>query len=108
MVYWVNDLAYCCGGTGSSPSPAQWVKDLVLPQVWRRSQLWLRFDPWPGNFHMLLVWLKKPKSKNKDCSGQMKSKSNMKAYTVTILVDIHYNFSIYLIVFVIEFSLFNG
>ena len=24
----------------------QWVKDLVLVQ------LWLRFDPWPGNFHV--------------------------------------------------------
>ena len=28
---------------GSIPGPAQWVKDLVLPK------LWLRSDPWPGN-----------------------------------------------------------
>ena len=26
---------------------AQQIKDLVLLQLWRRSQLWLRFDPWP-------------------------------------------------------------
>ena len=32
----------------------QWVNDLALLQLWYRSQLWLRFDPWPGNFHMLL------------------------------------------------------
>ena len=38
-----------CWDTGSIPSPAQWVKDLVLPQLWYRLQLWLRSDPWPGN-----------------------------------------------------------
>ena len=37
------------------PTVVQWVKELVLPQLWCRSQLWLRFDPWPGNFHMLRV-----------------------------------------------------
>ena len=31
------------------------VKDLAL------SPLWLRFNPWPGNFHMLQEW---PKKKN--------------------------------------------
>ena len=31
------------------------VRDLVL------SLLQLRFDPWPGNFQMLQVWLKKEK-----------------------------------------------
>ena len=34
---------------------AQWVKDLVLLQLWHRLQLWLRFNPWPGNFSMLWV-----------------------------------------------------
>ena len=34
---------------GSIPGPAQWVKDLVLLQLQRRSQLQLRSDPWPGN-----------------------------------------------------------
>ena len=33
---------------GSIPSLAQWVKDLRLPQLQPRSQLWLRSDPWPG------------------------------------------------------------
>lgn len=30
----------------------QWVKDLGLPQLWHKLQLWYRFDPWPGDFHM--------------------------------------------------------
>lgn len=33
------------------PSPA-WhsgLKDPALPQLWRRSQLWLGFIPWTGN-----------------------------------------------------------
>ena len=32
------------------------LKDLALSQLWCRSMLRLRFDPWPGNFHMLQVW----------------------------------------------------
>ena len=39
---WVNDLARLCGGTSSIPGPV----DLALLQLWYRSQLWLRFDPW--------------------------------------------------------------
>ena len=31
----------------SIPSQAQWVKDLVLPQLRYRSQLWLGSDPLP-------------------------------------------------------------
>lgn len=56
----VNHPAYLCGTSGSIPAPGQWVKKLALPQQW------LRFDPWPGNFHMLWGWPgKKKKSKNK-------------------------------------------
>ena len=36
------------------------IEDSTLPQLWRRSELWLGFDPWPRNFHMLWVW---PKNK---------------------------------------------
>ena len=36
---------------------AQQVKDLAL------SLLWLRFDPWPGNIHMLWAQPKKKKRK---------------------------------------------
>ena len=38
---------------------AQQVKDPVLPQLWCRLQLWHRFNPWPGNFHMLQTGPKK-------------------------------------------------
>ena len=34
------------------PSQVHWVKDLVLPHMWYRSQLWLGFDLWPRKFHM--------------------------------------------------------
>ena len=36
----------------------------MLPQLWRRSQLWLRFNPWPGNFPMPQVRPKKEKEKS--------------------------------------------
>lgn len=35
---------------GSDTSPEQWVKDLVLLQLLCRSQLQLRFSPWPRTF----------------------------------------------------------
>ena len=40
------------------PIVAEWVKDLVV-----LLQLWLRFDPWPGNFHMLQVRLREKQTK---------------------------------------------
>ena len=43
---WINN-------TFGVPTVAQWVKDLVFPQLPCRLQLQLRFDPWPRNFHML-------------------------------------------------------
>ena len=51
--------------TGSIPSPAQWVKDPVLPQLWLRSQLWLRYDPWPGNFIYYRVSKNREKNKSR-------------------------------------------
>jgi len=38
---------------------AQWVKDPALLQLWRKLQLWLRFDPRLENFHMPQGWLEK-------------------------------------------------
>lgn len=51
-----------CGGLGSITSLVQWVKDLVLLQLWHILQLQLRFDPWPRHFHMPQV---QPKGKKK-------------------------------------------
>ena len=34
---------------------AQQVKDLVLSLQWLKLLLWLGFNPWPGNFHVLWV-----------------------------------------------------
>ena len=52
-----------CGDVEPTPglihSPTQWVKDLVLLQLQCRSELRLRFDPCPGNFHVPQVWPKK-------------------------------------------------
>ena len=33
MMQWSNDLACLCGGMGSIPGLAHWVKDLVLLQL---------------------------------------------------------------------------
>ena len=46
----------------------QLVKYPALLQPWCRSKLWLKFDPWPGNFHMLWVQPKKKKGeKERNC-----------------------------------------
>lgn len=34
-----------CSRAGSTPGPARWVKEPVLPQLWQRSKLRLRFNP---------------------------------------------------------------
>ena len=65
VVWWFNYLACLCGGACSIPSPVGWVKDPALLQLWHRSQLWFRFDPWPRNFHMPQLWQKKKKKKKK-------------------------------------------
>lgn len=45
---------------GNYKKPEVGVKDPAMPHWWCRSQPWLRFDPWPGNFHMSQVWPKPP------------------------------------------------
>ena len=52
MVQWAKDPHYLCRGEGQIPGLAQWSKDLVWQQLWHKSQLQLRFDPWTRNFHM--------------------------------------------------------
>ena len=49
---WVRSSTRCSGSN-----------DLVLQQLQQRSQLRLGFDPSPGNFHMLQVWLWEKKKK---------------------------------------------
>ena len=49
---------------GSIPSPAQWVKDPVLPQLWHRLHLGFGPDPWPRNSICLEV-AKKENTGNK-------------------------------------------
>ena len=39
-----------------SPTWSSGLKDLALPQLWHRLQLWLGFKPWSGNFHIPQVW----------------------------------------------------
>lgn len=46
----------CLSAEAPVQSPVQWVKDPELPQLQRRSQLWLGFDSWPGNFRVPWVW----------------------------------------------------
>lgn len=57
--------ACLCGGASWLPDPAQWLKDLVLPQLWYTLHLQLGVNPWPGNFPMPGVWQKKKKTKKK-------------------------------------------
>ena len=47
--------------TAGVTAVAQQVKDPELPLLWCRSQLQLRFSPWPGNFCMPWVQPKKKK-----------------------------------------------
>ena len=48
-----------------SPAWCRELKDPALLQLWHRSQLRLRFSPWPGNFHMLWEQPFKNKQTNK-------------------------------------------
>ena len=44
---------------------AQQVKAQVWSLLWLRLLLWLKFDPWPGNFHMPQVRLKEREGEHK-------------------------------------------
>ena len=55
---------------GLVPGLAQWVKDLVVVQLQRRSQPRLGSDPWPGNPVCCRV-ARKEKKRKKMCSERM-------------------------------------
>ena len=38
---------------GSVPTPAEWVENPVLSQLWYRLQPWLGSDPWPRNPYVM-------------------------------------------------------
>ena len=46
-------------------SVLQWIKDPAWSLQWLGSLLWLRFNPWPRNFHMLCLAKKKKKKTNR-------------------------------------------
>ena len=46
FLLWCNGISSVMGALGSNPSPAQWVKDLVLQHLCLRM---LGSDPWPAN-----------------------------------------------------------
>jgi len=73
---WVNDPACLCGSSGSIPGLVQWVKDIVLLQLWRRLQLWLgSLVQIPSlAFHIPQVW---PKKKIEMGKRHMKSCSTL-------------------------------
>ena len=57
MVQWVKNPTAVAQVTAEvrvwSSVRCSGLKDPALPQRGHRSQLWLGFSPWPGNFHML-------------------------------------------------------
>ena len=60
MAQWVKNqtlvdqvAAETCVGSLARSSE---LKDPVLPQLQLKSQLWVGFNPWPGNFCMTWVW----------------------------------------------------
>ena len=57
--------------TGSIPGPAQWVKDLALPQLKHKSQLWVHMIPGPGTLYAAQQPKKKRKKKKEILSFRM-------------------------------------
>ena len=62
MVQWI-------GVQVQSPALHSGLKESALLKLWRRSQLQLGSDPWPGNFHMLRGSQKKEKERVTAISG---------------------------------------
>ena len=69
MAQWVKNLTAAAQVPAEvqvpSPTPHNGLEDPGSPQLWHRLQLWLGFNLWPGNIHMLQVQpLEKKKSKS--------------------------------------------
>ena len=69
MVQWVKNLAAVAWVTVEAQvqylARCSELKDLILPQLCHTSELSLRFNPWPRNFHVLQVQKKKKKKKER-------------------------------------------
>ena len=60
MAQWVNDPAWASlWKRWLNPWPRQCVKDLTLPQLQHRSQMWLRVHPWAGELSCAMGSAKK-------------------------------------------------
>ena len=63
MVHWIKNPTEAAWVTAEvwvwSLAEHSGLKDLALLRLWHRSQLWIGFNPWPGNFHMPWMWGKK-------------------------------------------------
>ena len=70
MVQWVKNLAavapVAAKAQVQSLARNSRLEDPVLPQRQCKSQLWLRFNPWPGNLCMLRVQPLKKNNNNKN------------------------------------------
>jgi len=67
VVQWVKNLTAAARvavvAQVQSPAWLSGLKDPALWQLWRRSELWLGFSPWPRNVHVLQVEPLKKKKK---------------------------------------------
>ena len=68
---WFKDLALFLPWPGFDPGPEWYVKNLLLPQLWHRLQLWVGCDPLPRNFHMSQCNQKR-ENQNKNKAAQSK------------------------------------
>ena len=67
LLLWCNGISGVSSAPGcrSNPILAQWLKDLVLPRLWVKSQMLLRSDPWRLNSLCCGVANKEKKRKKK-------------------------------------------
>ena len=69
-----------------SPSRLSGLKDLALPKLQHRSQLWLRSDPWPRELHMPQSGQKKKEKRKKK---RRKEKRKKKCCISSLACELH-------------------